>query len=367
MLCQGPAVCVPTYRRTSLLRRLVEDVSLQSTQPEAVIIVDGDPATGDVLRMLSKLSLPAAWKVVYVPSNHANLAYQRYLGWRVARDCGCDVLVYFDDDVRLPDPETITKLHAALSADLRTVGVTAPSNSVTQSGLEGTQPLADSATSALSALTTRVGLKTGTPPGGLTPVGHRRWPQPGAQAWATTHWLQGRVMAYRMSALDESCFSEDLFALTRVGCGLGEDTFLSRQVGRKGRLLMVFDTEVEHPGDDTPKAYPYRARPLAYATAYSRRFLNDHYRSPQRPTVSDRLALLRNYLGVTALAWLRAFASLRADRFAYAWGYTQGAIRGLLQKPTAKNLTPRIDWWADAEEALARRQVLVGREAPAGR
>lgn len=165
-------------------------------------------------------------------------------------------------------------------------------------------------------------------------------------------------MAYRVTALDQRCFSADLFALTHVQCGLGEDTFLSRQVGTKGRLLMAFNTQVEHPDDDTPKAYPYRARKLAYATAYSRRFLNDHYRDPHPPTLSDRLALLKNYVGVSFFAWLRAITSFKVYRFAYAWGYTQGAIRGLLQKPTAKNLTPQIDWWQDAEEALAHRQIL---------
>jgi len=36
----------------------------------------------------------------------------------------------------------------------------------------------------------------------------------------------------------------------------------------------------------------------------------------------------------------------------YIWGYTLGAARGLNQKPTAKNLTPHINWRRDAEAAL---------------
>lgn len=353
------ALCIPTYKRTFLLHFLLKDISLHSKQPRALVIVDGDPVSGEVMKMLTGAALPATWRVIYVPSNHANLAYQRYLGWRVAKETDCDVLLYFDDDLRLPQPDIIERLIAPFALDKTVVGVTAPSDTGSLAKFEDTEALRDSKNLLLLFMARYFGSYRKTPPGGLTPVGHRRWPdQNNHKDYAPVQWLQGRVMAYRMNALDQTCFSEDLFAVYSARLGKGEDTFLSRQVGAKGTLLMAFNTRVEHPDADTPKAYPYRARKLAYATAYSRRFLNDHYRSPAPPTLSDRLALLKNYVGVTAFAWLRAITSFKMHRFAYALGYTQGAIRGLLQKPTAKNLTPHIDWWADAEEALARCQVL---------
>lgn len=358
MMCSF-VIVVPTYKRTTLLRRLLENISLQTVQPQVMIIVDGDSASGEVLQMLASTVLPDAWRIVYVPSNHANLAYQRYLGWRVAKDAGCDVLLYFDDDLRLPQSDTIEKLVTPFAWDRpEIVGVTTTIVIGQNKRLANAQALLNRRNTLLTWVAMRLGTSRRIRPGGLSPVGHRKLPVQNGYEYVPVTWLRGGVMAYRMSTLDQACFSEDLFALTHVQCGLGEDTFLSRQVGTRGTLLMAFNTYVEHPSDDTPKAYPYRARRLAYAIAYSRRFLNDHYRSPQPPTFSDRLALLKNYVGVTAFAWLRALTSFKMYRFAYALGYTQGAIRSLFQKPTAKNLTPHIDWWADAEEALKHCQVL---------
>ena len=354
-------IVVPTYKRTTLLRRLLEDISLQMVQPQAVVIVDGDPASGEVLQMLANMSLPAAWRIVYQPSNHANAPFQRYLGWRVALEFGGDVLLYFDDDLRLHKPDAIAKVITPFTWDESDVlGVTADIKFGDVSRLPDTEALRNPQSRLWYVLVKLFGSSTHVPPGGLSPVGHRQLPVREKQdEYAVVQWLRGGVMAYRMEAIDKGCFSEDAFAMAHIRCGLGvDDTALSRDIGSNGKMLIAFETGIEHPDDDTPKAYPYRARKLAYATAYSRRFLNDVYRNPAPPTLSDRLALLKNYVGVTAFAWLRAVTSFKAYRFAYAWGYTQGAMRGLVQKPTAKNLTPHIDWWADAEKALKNLRII---------
>jgi len=356
-------VCIPTYKRATLLKRLLQDISSQTMQPQAVIVVDGDSASGEVLQMLTNAVLPAAWRVIYLPSNHANAPYQRYLGWRIASEIGGDVLLYFDDDLCLHQPDAIAKVIAPFTWDESdVVGVTAEVQTGDVSQLPGTEALRDRHGPFLSALIKLFGSSAHVPPGGLSPVGHRRLPvHEERDEYAVVQWLRGRVMAYRMNVIDQNRFSQDAFAMAHIRCGLGvDDTALSREICSAGKMLEAFGTGIEHPDDDTPKAYPYRARRLAYATAYSRRFLNDHYRSPAPPTLSDRLALLKNYVGVTAFAWLRAITSFKTYRFAYALGYTQGAIRGLIQKPTAKNLTPRIDWWGDVDEALKNRRVIQG-------
>ena len=167
-------------------------------------------------------------------------------------------------------------------------------------------------------------------------------------------------MAYRMDALMEDCFTEDLFALDQVRCGLGEDTILSRRVGTRGKLLYCFDTQIEHPNEDTSKAYPTKAFKYGHAIAYSRRFMNDHYIPFGKPTFSHRFALGRSYLGNFLVNWLTALAHPRSYRFAYAAGYTVGALRGVFISPIAKNLTPQIDWQADAGRALAQVEVIGG-------
>lgn len=352
-------ICIPTYKRSTLLQRLLEDISSQTIQPQAVIIVDGDPTSGEVLQMLANTALPRAWRIIYVPSNHANLAYQRYLGWRTAADLGAEILIYFDDDQRIHQPDVLEWLiRPLLAADNGVVGVGCYIR-VPESGYDPT-------TNHLVAkkrthwLVRRFGSSRtlNLKPGQLTPTGHRVGLIDNGQDYVDTDWLQGRVMAYRMSAISREIFSDDLFALTHIHCGLGEDTFLSRRIGARGKLLYTFRAVVDHPNADTPKAYPYEAYKYAYAATYSRRFLNDYYRVYDPPTLADRWALVKSYVGNVFLAWMRALYKPNKTTLAYARGTTLGAIHGLTRPPAAKRLTPRINWWADAEEALERRQVI---------
>lgn len=351
------AVCIATFRRVHLLQGLLLDLVQQTVQPDCLIVVDGDPSTGDVPNMLQSLSLPTPWQVLYVPSNHGNLAYQRYLGWRLAQKHR--VLLYFDDDLRIPLPDTVEKIVAPLYSDEQpdVVGVTAPSVTGDISCFAETEAL-QRRSDGVTKLASRLGSARDLHPGALSPTGNRILPEAGDTRYSEVEWMYGRVMAYDLESLTKDYFSPDLFAMYELRLGKAEDTFLSHMVTSRGRVLLATCTTVEHPDADVPKAYPYKARALAYAIAFSRRFLNDHYRVTEPPHFSDRVALIKSYAGNTILNWWRAFTSFKAYRFAYAWGYTLGALRGLTQRPTAQNLTPNIDWWADAEAALANVQIV---------
>jgi hypothetical protein len=160
-------------------------------------------------------------------------------------------------------------------------------------------------------------------------------------------------MAYRMSAITPDCFSDALFALYERGWGRGEDVLLSRLVGSRGRLLTVLRPGMTHSGVGHPVAY--RRAPFAqgHAIAYSRRLLNDHYRGFEPAQWRDRLALIRSYAGRALLSWLEAVCAPRFETIAFACGYSLGAARGLLRRPTAARLTPQIAWRAEAERALS--------------
>jgi glycosyltransferase involved in cell wall biosynthesis len=356
------SICIPTYKRSHLLERLIHDLSLQTVQPDALIVVDGDPEAGDVLRMLSDFEQPEGWRVIYVPSNHSQVSYQRYLGWKTATGLkaeGFGVFVYIDDDIRIHEPDTLDKIIAPLLwEDRHVVGVTPQ----IQSPEDDESPIKDiikiPRRSKPPLLAVLFGSHRSTPLGGLSPGGHRLVQENNGQDYVSIDWLRGGVMAFRLDAMTENTFSEDLFAVDHIRCGLGDDTFISRRVGTRGELLLAFCAAVEHPKADVSRAYPYQPRRLAYTRAYSRRFLNDHYRDFDPPRISDRFALVKAYIGTTILNWLRALRSFRAYYYAYAWGYMLGAIRGLVQAPTAKNLTPEIDWWEDAERALAELRVV---------
>lgn len=350
----GLSICICTYQRPALLKLELLDLFAQTVHPERLIVVDGDAGSAEVPDMLAGLEFPAGCRVIYLPSNHGNLSYQRYLGWRAAAG---DLLLYLDDDLRIPDREAIAKVIAPFDQPpyREVVGVTAVTHS---RGWEHFQDPAIVRGERAPGWLRGFGEAARLSPGDLTSTGHRLFPQPNGRDYAEVRWLQGRVMAYRMSAITQDTFSADLFALDEIRCGLGEDTFLSRRVGRAGRLLINFSAHFDHPDADTPKSYPVKAYKLAYAQAYSRRFLNDHYRLTSPPTAADRFHLVKSYAGNAALHWFHAVRKRQRGYFAYAWGFTRGALRGLVQKPTAHTLTPQIDWWKDAEHALQGQRVI---------
>lgn len=352
------SICICTYKRPELLRLLIADIAAQSLLPDQLIIVDGDPASGEVKALLENSNIFKA--IVYLPSNHPNLAYQRYLGWRIAQENQADYLLYIDDDLRIHKTVALSRLREPMQQDRMVVGVSADTSKGPTGALEDQPVLINSHHQArnIRKFIDLFGSGRSIPPGGLTPSGHRKFPMVLSNGFTEVQWLQGRVMFYRMSAVSKDCFSDDLFALDHIRCDLGEDTFLSRRIGVGKRLLLGFGLGFDHPNADLPKCYPVEARKFAYARAYSRRFLNDHYRVNQPPQFRDRIALVKSYLGNTLLGWWQAFSDRQEYQIAYARGYTQGALRGIFQKPTARNLTPEIDWWGDAEKALAQTVII---------
>lgn len=346
--------CICTYRRPELLSKLLADLSRQTVSPSTIIIVDGNPDSGDVLQVLRDDSVSSGKHFVYIPSNHANIAFQRYLGWRKAAQLQETLLIYLDDDLRITQRDAIANVIAPFHFHSQVVGVTAWIQKLDGPQAGNPEAVLLERGQGNGKFTSHLVQCFGshTPPGGLSPSGHRRVPAKQSNYHAV-EWLFGRVMAYSLSALTQECFSDDPFAMTYIGCGIGlDDTLLSHRVASKGEMLLAYNAIFLHPDNERPVAYPTTAYRFAYGVAYSRRLLNDNYRWPHPPQLSDRLALLRSYLGNIILSWGGALLHPAGHRFAYAWGYTRGAIRGIAQPPSARRLTPHIDWWRDADEAL---------------
>jgi hypothetical protein len=137
------------------------------------------------------------------------------------------------------------------------------------------------------------------------------------------------------------------------------NTLLSRRIGSRGVLLTAFQAGIVHPSDHQPVAYRRDAFGRGYATAYSRRLLNDHFRGFDPPRWIDRVALLKSYAANVVIGWASAVCRADANLCCFACGYTLGALRGLLQSPTSRRLTPEVDWWADAEAALVQTRSLT--------
>ena len=282
------------------------------------------------------------------------MPYQRYLGWRVAANLEADILIYFDDDQRIHQQDLLEWLVKPLQDKQNDVVGVGCYSRVPESRSELSRSHSGHKKKA-NWLVQQFGSRTtlGLKPGQLTPSGHRIGLVDEGQNYISTDWLYGRIMVYRVSAMSVETFSDDLFAVYHVRRGRGEDTFLSRQVGARGKLLFTFRAVVDHPNADAPVAYPNEAFKFAYAGMYSRRLLNDNYRVFEPTTVSDRWALVKSYLGNVLLSWMRILSQPTKTNLALARGTTMGAIHGLIRPPTARRLTPDIDWWADADKAVA--------------
>jgi glycosyltransferase involved in cell wall biosynthesis len=347
------AICIPTYRRPQLLRQLMHDLGRQTIAIDRLIIVDGDPSPGEVPATIAG-ARGGARELRYVPSNHANLPYQRFLGWKAAT--GAKWLLYLDDDLRLLHPDSVERLIRPLRASRgRVVGTTAefevlPSTSIANGSARRHVP---APVRVRTKLARRFGSSRRILAGGVSPSGHRRPPIDRDKPYELVGCLRGGAMAYRMSAITPDCFCDALFAMGQRGWGLGEDVLLSRRIGSRGVLLTAFRAGFVHPEGDRTIAYRRAGFGRGYATAYSRRLLNDHYRGSGARRWANRLALAKSYAAHALLAWCYALGHLDKQAWAFASGYTLGAIRGLWQAPTSGRLCPEIDWWADANIALS--------------
>lgn len=353
------ALSIPTFKRPELLRSLILDVATQTSLPATIVIVDGDPESGEVRRMLKEISDLRLWEIRYIPSNHPNLAYQRYLGYLAAKDH--ELLVYLDDDLRVKDVDALSELVKPLKSHASkyiagTAEIRFPQEISCGEGVVRDRIL-DSRRKP-SRLVRWLGASSKTAPGGMTPLGNRIPPEPFGAEYSEVEWLRGGVMVFRLNVLSDDFFSDDLFALTHVRCGFGEDTFLGRRALSLGKLFMSHGCVVDHPNADAPKAYPIQAFRMGLATAYSRRFINDTYRGFSPPNLSDRIVLTQGLIGGSFLALSRTLRSPSRRRLAYLAGYVFGAIRAAFFPPNARRLTPKIDWRSDATSAIRKMEKI---------
>lgn len=349
-------LCICTYKRPRLLKLLLEDCLRQSKTPSSVYIIDGDSSSNEVLEMLNSHKWPTTWHVNYLKSNHGNQTYQRYLGYRLASTDGIGILLYLDDDLHVQDEESIENMvkpfyseenHAvAITGKLIFPQIERDKKVVT---LDDFREGFDSR----SFFARFFGESRRYPPGSLTPSGKRVMYREDSEHYHQVEWLRGGAIAFDMSYLSEKILSEDIFAMNHLRMGLCEDLVISRKMLTYGNLYVAEKGVFLHPNDDSPKAYSTKAYSFGYASSYSRRWLNDNYRGFSKPRLSDRFSLIRQYFISIGLNWFRVIKNRKREWVDFASGYSKGAVDGLIKKPTAKNLTPNIDWYKDAEEALS--------------
>jgi glycosyltransferase involved in cell wall biosynthesis len=257
------SIVIPTYKRAHILKYLLNDLLAQTMLPDELIIVDGDPESEITKSCLFELKFPLCLNVLYIPSNHANAPYQRYLGAKAANDYGW--VIFIDDDIRIVQNDALEKIMLPFTwGDRLIVGVSP----------KIIFPLREKPIDKHYRRNYLEFMKSSfqVSPGELTPSGDRVPLEDTTDDYVPAKWLRGGVMAFQNEVLSKVIYSEDVFALSHIHCGLGaDDTYLSRCVGLSGYLLQANCAIVEHPDKDISKVYPADTKELGYARAYSRR------------------------------------------------------------------------------------------------
>jgi len=222
MVDPGLVVAIPTYRRASLLSDLLGDLLQQSVQPESLVVVDGDPSSGEVRTMLEMHDISKNVPTWLIPSNHANLPYQRYLGWLSGVRLGAEVVGFLDDDLRITKGSILQKLLQPF--DRPSSGGHAAAGVTAEIQVGGGAGDADKPVKIVSYERYA---------GDITAGGHR-YPLPAKSEgeWTPVRWFRGRVIFLRMDALDASIFFFFLFAMYEKRVGKGEDSVLGLGEGR---------------------------------------------------------------------------------------------------------------------------------------
>lgn len=339
-------ICICTYDRTELLRDLISDLLNQETQISQLIIVDGNPKNNTVLEMLHSLKYRNIGRIIYCPSNHPNIAYQRYLGWKLSK--GCEYLIYFDDDLRIYNQLFISNILRPFTwTQEGVVCVTA----VTK---QDNKAKNNKKNRFLNICPRRFAPKSGS----ISVLGDRVFPKE-MSGYQIVDWVQGRVMAYRQKYLSSDCFPEDIFTLFERRLGMGEDTIISRYVKSMGDFYCAFDVEVYHMGFENPKAYSTDPYNWGRTVAISRMAMIHHFRGHEGPKFLDYLILFKRFIAGFFLSWLRVVVSrFSVYEVLYAKGYTRGIRESLYYRQTINNLNKDINWQKDAEEALTSQVVL---------
>lgn len=355
------SLCICTYKRPHLLELLIRDILEQILQPRVIIIVDGDPLSKQVLGMLQNLSFPASMSIRYIASNHGNQTYQRFLGWRVAEAVGVKKILYLDDDLRIRQPSAIQNITSPLDwTDKNVVAVTGTLDMGTLKSEDGGLTLEDlrSGLSNESKLISRVGTSRNYPAGDITPAGNRIPVKFSGNPYEAVKWLRGGAFVIRVNSISKDILSDDIFAMNHLEHGLCEDLIISRRLISAGEIMMAFNAIFLHPSEDAPKAYSSNAYHFGVATSYSRKWFNDNYRGFGSPNLRDRIALIKNYIAVLLLNVWRTLISFDKQRALFVYGFFRGIIYSFTREITSDNLTPDIDWWADAEAALLDQKTI---------
>jgi len=311
-------IIIATYNRKKSLEILVSQI-LECTQlPENIIVVDSSAEEDEEIQLLDR--------VKYIRSSHGNQPYQRYVGFLAAKH---EILVYFDDDMRITDKTSFDKILSVYD-DEEIVGVQPnftsqhdffdnqiPKSKIKQAGngkflkclkkLSG-YPLVENGKFWLA------GIK-GKDPENLK----------------TLEWFKGPVFSARRNFLYDN-FNFTLFDQFERRIGTGEDAVLGFTLSKRGDVVYLSETLFHH-DDQSDSTYSSDFLTYGKRVAYSRLYLSFEY--ARLSNTSNTIAFLHyNWYMLWRLIGMSVnqMIDFKDSRSKIMKGYMEGVILALKER-----------------------------------
>ena len=331
-------VIIATYNRDESLAILIDDILECTLLPEKIIVVDSSNT--------ENVDIQKKDRVVYIKSSHGNQPYQRYLGYSASES---EILVYFDDDMRVKDIECFHKIIAEYN-DQNVVGVQPNFSSVhnffdkqmPKSILTKQKPKKKSLKAILKWL-------TGYPllPKGKFWLAGIKGGKPGNKE--PLEWFYGPVFSARRSKLYDN-FNFSLFDMFEEKLGTGEDAILGFTLSNNGMNIYLTE-ELFHHQDQQDSTYSSDFYTYGKRVAYSRLYLS--YEFARQTGLSPFIAKLHFnwYMLFRVLGLLfNQIVNVNSDRRALLRGYITGWVLAI--KQNKKLLAFKVDgfWVKEANK-----------------
>ena len=256
-------VVIATYNRKESLSILVGQILGCSHLPEKIIIVDSSIDENQEVQNFDR--------VTYVRSSHSNQPYQRYVGYLASSN---DILVYFDDDMRIVDKQCFEKI-LTIYASNDVVGVQ-PNFTYEHDFFDHKIPKSKTRELAKNNILFKF-LKTisGNPSikdGKFWMAGIRgKSPDDGR----SLEWFNGPVFSTKKQFLYKN-FNFGMFDLYRDKMGKAEDAILGFTLSNQGNIVHIKDNFFYH-DDQNDSTYSLDFVSFGKRVAYSRLYLSFEY------------------------------------------------------------------------------------------
>jgi glycosyltransferase involved in cell wall biosynthesis len=267
------SVVIPTRNRANVLRRTLESLALQSSQPAQIILVDASDDSATRSLCLEEPVSGLTTEVVWLPASSVGAASQRNQGLLACRHA---IVGFFDDDI-LFRSDCIARLWGALKSGPPLGGVSAMIEN------QRYQPPGTISRFMFRLMagrfeTSYAGRVLG-PAVNLLPEDREDLPEV-----VQVEWLNTTCAMYRREALPDPPFPDHF-----TGYSMMEDLTLSLMVGKRWKLANARTARIFH--DSQPGSHKSNVANLAEMELVNRHYVMTHVLSRSRWVDYWRLAI----------------------------------------------------------------------------